>query len=67
MGKKVDIKEKIVQRTIGFNFRQIEFFDKYPDFKPDIFCRKSIDEQIVQIDKSYLPKYKVELNKLEDN
>lgn len=54
--KKKDIKEKIIQRSIGFNFRQIEFFNDYPEFKPDIFCRKIIDEQIEQIDKKYLSK-----------
>lgn len=55
MGKHLaDNRERIVQRSIGFNFRQIEFFNKYPDFKPDIFCRKAIDEQINQIDGEYL-------------
>ena len=47
MGKKLeDQNERIVQRSIGFNFRQIIFFNEHPDFKPDIFCRKAIDEQI---------------------
>jgi len=43
-----------MQRSIGFHFRQFEFFNKYPDFKPDIFCRKAIDEQIKIIDESFL-------------
>ena len=45
-----------MQISIGFNFRQMEFFDKYPDFKPDKFCRKAIDEQIAQIDETFLNK-----------
>ena len=34
--------------------RQHLFFNKYPDFKPDEFCRNAIDNQIEQIDKNYL-------------
>ena len=40
--------DRIMQRSIGFTFRQIVFFNKHPDFKPDIFCRKAVDDQIVQ-------------------
>jgi len=47
---------RIVQRSIGFNKRQIDFFYEYPDFKPDAFCRKAIDEQITQIDPNFLNK-----------
>ncbi len=54
VGTKVNIKEKVMQRSIGFHLRQIEFFEKYPEFKPDIFCRKAVDEQIAMIDKKYL-------------
>ncbi len=51
MGRKLkDNNERIVQRSIGFNFRQILFFNKFPDFKPDEYCRKAIDEQIKLID-----------------
>jgi len=46
MGKKIDLKEKIIQRSIGFNLRQIEFFNENPDFKPDMYCRMAIDKQI---------------------
>ena len=48
MGKRVDPRNKISQRSIGFPQRQIEFFDALYDegFKPDLFCRKAIDEQI---------------------
>jgi hypothetical protein len=48
MSNKVRInpEEKIVQRSIGFNFRQIRFFNEYPDFKPDKYCRDAVDEQI---------------------
>lgn len=52
-----------MQISIGFNFRQLEFFNKYRDFKPDIFCRKVIDEQIEQIDPVFL---KEELNNIEE-
>lgn len=45
-----------MQLSIGFNFRQLEFFNKYPEFKPDRFCRKVVDEQITQIDPSFLSK-----------
>ena len=46
MGKRVKPKEKIVQKSVGFKFRQIEFFNENPDFKPDKFCRLAIDNQI---------------------
>jgi len=54
MGKRVQPRERIMQISIGFNFRQMEFFNKYTDFKPDKFCRKVIDEQITQIDPLFL-------------
>ena len=54
IGKTVKPRERIVQRSIGFRFRQIEFFNKYPEFKPDTFCRDVIDEQIAQIDNESL-------------
>jgi hypothetical protein len=54
MGKRLkDNNQRIVQRCIGFNFRQVCFFNKYPDFKPDEFCRKAIDEQIKLIDPEF--------------
>jgi len=52
--KRVNLKDKVIQRSIGFRGRQIEFFDKYPNFKPDEFCRLAIDEQIKIIDESFL-------------
>ena len=52
--KKINPEDKIVQRSVGFNFRQIRFFNEYPDFKPDMFCRKAIDEQIKLIDNKFL-------------
>ena len=58
VNKQVEVRERIVQRSIGFNFRQIDFFSNYPDFKPDAFCRKIVDEQIEQIDKTFLYKEK---------
>lgn len=56
MGKKLENQqERIVQRSIGFNFRHFNFFNKYPDFKPDVYCRKAIDEQIKLIDPEFSP------------
>lgn len=52
--KRVEPREKIVQRCIGFNFRQVEFFNEYPEFKPDEYCRKIVDEQIKQVNKKFL-------------
>lgn len=54
MPKRINPKNKIVQRSIGFEFRQIEFFNKYPDFKPDLFCRDIVDEQIKLRDEAFL-------------
>jgi len=54
MGKLKDLKERVLQRSIGFKFRQFEFFNKYPDFKPDLYCRKVVDDQISLIDSKYL-------------
>jgi len=45
---------RISQRSIGFNLRQLLFFAEYPTFKPDEFCRKEIDEQIKLIDPKFL-------------
>lgn len=45
---------KITQRSVGFNLRQVLFFAEHPDFKPDMFCRSAVDEQIKLIDPSYL-------------
>jgi len=46
----------VVQKSVGFRFRQREFFNKYPEFKPDEFCRQAIDEQIRLIDPEFLKK-----------
>ena len=46
MGRSINPRERIVQRSIGFKFRQLEFFNKYPDFKADNYCRVAIDDQI---------------------
>jgi len=54
MGKAIEPLQQIRQRSIGFKMRQHLFFNKYPDFKPDEFCRNAIDNQIEQIDKNYL-------------
>jgi hypothetical protein len=54
MGNRINPKNKIVQRSIGFNFRQIEFFNKYQSFRPDKFCRDAIDQQIKLIDPTFL-------------
>ncbi len=54
MGKMVTPRELIVQKSVGFKFRQREFFNKYREFKPDRYCRDAIDEQIKLIDPSFL-------------
>ena len=54
MAQKIDPEEKIVQRSIRFNFRQIRFFNEHPEFKPDIYCRKAVDEQIGMLDNKFL-------------
>ena len=55
MGKSLqDPEDKIVQRSIGFTFRQIRFMNANPNFKPDIFCRKAVDEQISMIDSKFI-------------
>ena len=51
---KIKPMNKITQRSVGFNLRQILFFAEHPDFKPDSFCREAVDEQIKQIDDRYL-------------
>jgi len=56
MGRRIDPNEKIVQRSVGFNFRHHLFFNEYPEFKPDEYCRKAIDEQIEEIDKRFMKK-----------
>ena len=53
MGKQVKPMDKIVQRSVGFSLRQILFFAEHPDFKPDKFCRKAVDEQTILIDPKY--------------
>jgi hypothetical protein len=55
MGKRLsDEGERINQRSIGFRKRQTDFFAKYPQFRPDEFCREAIDNQIKQIDPEFL-------------
>ena len=45
---------RIIQRSVGFHFRQLLFFAQPPSFKPDQFCRNAIDEQIKLIDPNFL-------------
>lgn len=54
MPKRVEPMQKITQRSVGFNLRQILFFAKYPEFNPDAFCRVAIDEQIKLVDEEFL-------------
>ena len=63
MGRKVEPRKKIMQKTVGFRFYQHEFFNKYPEFKPDEFCRMAVDEQIKLIDPSFLEENKMEETK----
>ena len=55
MGKRIDPKLRIQQRTIGFKNYHFDFFYKHPDFKPDKYCRMAVDEQIKIIDPDFLP------------
>ena len=56
MGKQLsNPDEKIVQRSVGFTFRQMRFFNAHPEFKPDSLCREVIEEQIAIIDPNFLP------------
>ena len=51
MGKKrIDPRQRIIQRSTGFRFYQIEFFNRHPQFQPDEYCRKVVDEQIELIE-----------------
>jgi len=54
MGRTINPMNKITQRSVGFHLRQILFFAKYPQFRPDKFCRDAVDEQISLIDPNYL-------------
>ena len=54
MPKRVDPRERIRQRSIGFNSRQLDFFDEYPEFNPDEISRKAMDKQITLIDPRFL-------------
>ena len=55
MGKKLqDPEDRISQRSIGFTYRQFSFLNKYPDFRPDSYCREALDQQIAQIDPQFL-------------
>lgn len=57
MGKHLsDPNDQIVQRSIGFTFRQKLFFNEHPEFKPDPFCRDAVDKQIAIIDSKFLKK-----------
>ena len=54
MGKTVEPMKRILQKSIGFEMRQHLFMAEHRDFKPDLFCRKAIDDQIAEIDPQYL-------------
>jgi hypothetical protein len=51
---RIDPDERIVQKSIGFEFRQHRFFDAHPEFNPSPCCRHIIDEQIKIIDSKFL-------------
>jgi len=46
MGKRIEAREKVVQRSVGFKERQIRFFDANPSFDKHKYCRIAIDQQI---------------------
>ncbi|KKK81243.1 hypothetical protein LCGC14_2815430 [marine sediment metagenome] len=47
-------KERINQISIGLKNRQLEFFQRHPEFDKHKFIRNAIDEQIKLIDPEYL-------------
>ena len=47
-------RKRIVQRSIGFEFWMVEFFNKHPEFKPDAYCRKAVIDQIKLIEPELL-------------
>ena len=57
MRKTVKSSELIIQRPIGFHSRQLKFFEEYPDFNPDRFCRDTVEEQISIIDPNFLEQF----------
>ncbi len=62
MGKRIkDSRERVIQKSVGFRFRQIEFLNKFPEFRPDEYCRDALDEQIKLIDVEFLPKKENEM------
>jgi len=61
MGKRLkNPREKIMQRSVGFPMRVHEFLAKYPDFSLDTYARKIVDEQIKQIDPTFLSGEEIE-------
>ena len=56
MGKRTNPMEKITQRSVGFHLRQILFFAEYPNFRPDEYCRKAVDNQIAEVNPTFLSK-----------
>jgi len=54
MARQIKPMDKITQRSVGFNLRQVLFFAEHQDFKPDKFCRKVVDDQIALINPKFL-------------
>ena len=52
----------IIQKSIGFEKRQVDFMDEHPEFNIQKYIRKLLDEQINVID----PKFLEEQNEQED-
>jgi len=55
--KEVRSREKVVQKSIGFFRRQLDFIEAYIDFDVNKLCRDVIDEQISIIDPNYLEQF----------
>jgi hypothetical protein len=51
---RIEPRERIQQKSVSFHRRQIDFFDEHPEFKPDLYCRAAVDEQIKLIDTEFL-------------
>jgi len=54
MGKRTINRERISQKSISFPSRVFDFLDIYPNFKIHKLCQDIVDNQIAEIDASYL-------------
>ncbi len=55
--KEVKESEKVIQKSVGFYKRQLEFIKVHKDFDINKLCRDKLDEQIKLIDNNYLEQF----------